>query len=246
MREEGCTRIRVFPFDQINPSKGNAHWQNISQKLREVRPPTLLCCEEAILGPLVVFAHLPNPEHLNIAREHCHGTMVGGFRYALGVGLSKKMKLKIAQMHSYGLSPTQIMQQHTKEVRELVLSNMLITHDTFLLSSDVRNICCKRAEELWEKHPPNPVSVYMWTNKNPNNVFYYQEHSLMDLNSQSQDDSPFTIGIQIEWQLEMMAKFGHNNALSIDATFDTSQTRVRLKSMSFMLDILVFNVIDSC
>ena len=66
------------------------------------------------------------------------------------------------------------------------------------------------------------MGVRMWAAENLDNVLYYQEHSLMDLDSQTQDDSPFTIGIQIEWQLEMMAKFGHNNALFIDATFETS------------------------
>ena len=120
-----------------------------------------------------------------------------------------------------------------KRFRKLAASNGLVTRDTFLLPSDVRNICHKRAEEQWEKHPFDPVSVRMWANENPKNLFYYQEHSLMDLNSQSQDDSPFTIGVQTEWQLEMMAKFGHNSALSIDATIGTNQTRVRLKSMSF-------------
>lgn len=168
-----------------------------------------------------------NAEHLNAAGEHCHGTMVGGFRYALGAGISDEMKQRIAQMHAYGLSPAQIMQQHTKEVREMAASNGLVTRDTFLLPSDVRNICRKRAEDLWEKHPSDPISVRMWATENPDSVFYYQEHSLIDLNSQTQDDSPFTIGIQTEWQLEMMAKFGHNSALSIDATFGTSQTRVR-------------------
>ena len=169
-----------------------------------------------------------NAEHANAAGEHCHGTMVSGFRYALGAGISEEMKQKIAQMHAYGLSPAQIMQHHTKEVRELAESNGLVTRDTFLLPCDVMNICRKRAEDLWEKHPYDPISVRMWAAENPCSVFYYQEHSLLDLNSQTQDDSPFTIGIQTEWQLEMMANFGHNSALSIDATFGTSQTRVRL------------------
>ena len=168
-----------------------------------------------------------NAEHMNATGKHCHGTMVGGFRYALGASLSNEMKQTIAQMHAYGLSPVQIMQQHTKEVRDLVVPNGLVTRDTFLLPSDVRNICRKRAEDLWEKHPSNPIGVRMWAAENPDNVFYYHEHLLMDLNSQTQDDSPFTIGIQTKWQLEMMANFGHNNALSIDATFGTNQTRVR-------------------
>ena len=87
---------------------------------------------------------------------------------------------------------------------------------------DVRNICRKRAEELWEKHPSDPVSVRMWVMENPENVFYYQMHSLHDINSQVQNDSLFTLGIQSEWQLQMMIKFGHKSVLSIDATFGTS------------------------
>lgn len=174
-----------------------------------------------------------NTEHLNAKGEHCHGSMVSGFRYALGSGLSKELKLKIAQLHVFGLSPSQIMQQHTAEVRELAMSNGIVTRDTFLLPNDVRNICRKRAEDLWEKHPSDPINVRMWTMENPESVFYYQEHSLMDLNSQVQEDSPFTLGIQTEWQLQMMAKFGHNNALSLDATFGTSQTRVSHDSLSF-------------
>ena len=48
----------------------------------------------------------------------------------------------------------------------------------------------------------------------------------MDLNYSIQNEAPFTIGMQTEWQLEMMAKSGHISALFIDATFGTSQTRV--------------------
>jgi hypothetical protein len=57
-----------------------------------------------------------NAEHINAAGEHYHGTMLGGFRYALGAGISEEMKQKTTQMHAYGLSPAQIMQHHTKEV----------------------------------------------------------------------------------------------------------------------------------
>ena len=196
-------------------------------------------CQRAFLakkpyldGSLCILVY-ENTEHLNTQGELCHGTMVQGTRYALGAGLSEELKIKIAQMHAFGLSPAQIMQHHTKEVRELAIANGPVTRDTFLLPVDVRNICRKRAEELWEKHPSDPVSVRMWVMENPENVFYYQEHSLLDINSQVQNDSPFTLGIQSEWQLQMMIKFGHKSALSIDATFGTSQTRVSHSSLSF-------------
>ena len=193
---------------------------------------TFVAKELYLDGALCVLIY-ENTEHLNIHGELCHGTMVTGTRYALGARLSEELKMKIAQMHAYGLSPAQIMQQHTKEVRELALSNGVVTRNTFLLPIDVRNICQKRAEELWEKHPSDPISVRMWVMKNPENVFYYQEHSLLDINSQVQNDSPFTLGVQSEWQLEMMLKFRHNSVLSIDSTFGTKQTRVRHISVSF-------------
>lgn len=44
----------------------------------------------------------------------------------------------------------------------------------------------------------------------------------MDLTSQTQYNSHFTLDVQSEWQQEMMAKFGHNNALLINATFGTN------------------------
>ena len=184
--------------------------------------------KQPYLDPSLCMLIYENTMHFNARGEHCHGSMVSGFRYALGAGISEDMKYKIAKMHAFGLSPAQIMQQHTKEVRELALSNGPVTRDTFLLPTDVRNICRKRAEELWMKHPSDPMSVRMWTHENTDSVFYYQEHDLIDLNTSTQSDAPFTLGIQNEWQLEMMVKFGHNSALSIDATFGTTQTRVRI------------------
>ena len=99
---------------------------------------------------------------------------------------------------------------------------------------NVRNIFRKQADELWIKHPSDPLSVCMWVMGNPENVFYYQEHSLLDINSQVQNDSSFTLGIQSEWQLQMMVKFGHISVLSIDASFGTNQTRVSQHSLSFI------------
>ena len=67
----------------------------------------------------------------------------------------------------------------------------------------------------------------MWTEVNPDNFFHYQKHSLMDLNSSIHSESPFILGIQTEWQLEMMEKIGNNSTLSIEAAYGTTQTRVR-------------------
>ena len=106
-----------------------------------------------------------NTEHLNAKSKHCHGSMVNGFRYALGSGLSEELKLKLAQLHAFGLSPSQIMQQYIAKIQEL--ENGVVTRDTFLLPNDVRNICRKSVEDLWEKHPSVHINVRMWTMENP-------------------------------------------------------------------------------
>ncbi len=78
------------------------------------------------------------------------------------------------------------------------------------------------------KTPQDPISVRMWVLKNPDSVFFYVQHALMDFNSQTQDDISFTLGIQTPWQLEIMQKFGHGSVLSFDRTFGTNQSKVHL------------------
>ena len=93
-----------------------------------------------------------------------------GFCHALGSNFSEDMKLRIEQMHALGLSLAQIMSQHKQIVKELAKCNEWVTKGFFLLPSDVRNICKKRAEGLWEKHPLDPVSVQIWVHENPDSV----------------------------------------------------------------------------
>ena len=76
------------------------------------------------------------------------------------------------------------------------------------------------------KHPSDPISVWMWVHENHDSMFFYQKNSLLDLNNINQEDIPFSLGIQTEWQQQMMGRFGHNSAIAIDATFGTNQTKV--------------------
>ncbi len=138
------------------------------------------------------------------------------------------MKVHLTRLLRQGLSTTQVMTHHKAHVREMALKNEHVTQDTFVLPSDLRNLPKKQVDELWQKHRKDPISVRMWVLENPNSIFFYVQHAPMDLNSQTQDDTPFTLGIQTPWQLEIMQKFGHGSAISFDATFGTNQSRVCL------------------
>ncbi len=62
--------------------------------------------------------------------------------------------------------------------------------------------------------------------RNSYSIFYYVKHAPLNLNIPNQDDTPFTLGIQIVWQCGMMLKCGHGNAIAFDTTFGTNQCKV--------------------
>ncbi len=138
------------------------------------------------------------------------------------------MKVHLMGLLRQGLSQVQIIIHHKAHVRKMALRNEPMTQYTFVLMFDVRNLAKKWVDELWQKHRKDPISVRMWVLENLDLVFFYVQHGLMDFNSQTRDDIPFTLGIQIPRQLEIMQKFGHGNVVSFDATFGTNQSRARL------------------
>ena len=68
---------------------------------------------------------------------------------------------------------------------------------------------------IWHRDPNDFSSVKMWTEMYPENVFmWHEEDHITSL--------PFILGIQTPWQKEVMIKFGHNGAISMDATHGTN------------------------
>jgi hypothetical protein len=66
----------------------------------------------------------------------------------------------------------------------------------------------------------------MWVLENFNSIFYYVEHTPLDLNMPIQDDTPLTLGNQTMWQCEMMSKYGQENIIPFNTTFGTNQCKV--------------------
>ena len=122
------------------------------------------------------------------------------------------------------------MKKHLKFLWNWEADGKEITRDLLITPKDIRNIARKLAKESYMLHLNDAQSVRMWIQKNPNKIFYYTETDLLNstpvnghLNG---ENMPFTIGIQTEWQREMMAKYGHNGGVSIDATFGTNDKKV--------------------
>jgi hypothetical protein len=90
-------------------------------------------------------------KHKNKLGEVCHGKSVIGFQHTLGSQLSNVTKAHLMGLIRQGLSPTQVMAHHKAYVKEQALKKP-ITHDTFVLPSNVRNLAKKQVNELWQKH----------------------------------------------------------------------------------------------
>jgi hypothetical protein len=118
------------------------------------------------------------------------------------------------------------MQIHQEHILEAARQGIKPTRDTIIMLDDIHNIAKKRAQELYQKHKNDALSVHMWTEENWDCVFNYQEHELIDINAEPKEECTYTLGIQTEWQLQMMAYHGHKSAVSFDATFGTNAPRV--------------------
>jgi hypothetical protein len=119
------------------------------------------------------------------------------------------------------------MAKHKDSVMKSAMLGVQPTRDTFILPSDVYNLAKKRAQELYEKHKVDAVSVRMWAEENTDSVFFFQEHGSIDLNEAPRPECTYTLGIKTDWQLQVMAKFGDRSAVSFGATFGTNTPRVR-------------------
>ncbi len=101
-----------------------------------------------------------------------------------------------------------------------------MTDDTFLFPSKVKDLTNKIVDELQGKHLEDLINVKMWILKNPNLKKNYVQHVTLDLNLLNQDDTLFTLKIQMSWQFEIIKKIGNQSLVSFDATFGTNQSKV--------------------
>ncbi|MFQ6625173.1 hypothetical protein Gotur_003456 [Gossypium turneri] len=63
------------------------------------------------------------------------------------------------------------------------------------------------------------ASIRMWVERNKKSIFFYQDTSEMD---------PFILGIQTEWQLQQMVRFGRHNLVAADPTFGIKKLKYPL------------------
>jgi hypothetical protein len=89
----------------------------------------------------------------------------------------------------------------------------------------------KLAKETYKKHKNDAQSVQMWVIENKDKVFFYQKSGLQVHGGLQGSNMPFTIGIQTDWQREMMLRCGHMKMVCLLMPF-LKQMRRRYVTMA--------------
>ncbi|MBA0644802.1 hypothetical protein Goklo_028918 [Gossypium klotzschianum] len=92
------------------------------------------------------------------------------------------------------------------------------TFDT-LASEYVRKLGMIIKRSTHELDRDDQASIRMWVERNKKSIFFYQDTSKMD---------PFILGIQTEWQLQQMVRFGRHNLVAADSNFGIKKLKYPL------------------
>ncbi|KAK4267766.1 hypothetical protein QN277_024503 [Acacia crassicarpa] len=204
----------------------------VPKKKNAGRPNTKRGCtchfivKRLIAEPSVALIIFNDDKHVDKKGMPCHGPqdkMAAGTRAMFAPYISEDLRLRILSLLYVGVSVETIMQRHNETVeRQGGPSNRddLLTHR-----------CVRRQERAirrstYELDPDDAVSISMWVESHQNHVFFYEDFS---------DSDPFTLGIQTEWQLQQMIRFGNCNLLISDSKFGTNKLKYPIHSL------LVFN-----
>uniref|UniRef100_A0A6N2MRY4 Uncharacterized protein n=1 Tax=Salix viminalis TaxID=40686 RepID=A0A6N2MRY4_SALVM len=99
---------------------------------------------------------------------------------------------------------------------------------------------CAEAERsirrsTYELDTDDAVSINLWVESHQNQVFFFEDFS---------DSEPFTLGIQTEWQLQQMIRFGNRGLVASDSRFGTNKLKILNLSKDLGLAVKIECVVD--
>ncbi len=98
-----------------------------------------------------------------------------------------------------------------------------MTRDDFIQLQDIAYLDWKHKKGSWHLHTNLAISIQSWALQHLKDMVFFQ-----DVGEINETQVPFTIGIQTPTQCESMLSYGHNGAISMDATFGTNDMKFHL------------------
>ncbi|KAM3274783.1 hypothetical protein ACQJBY_043655 [Aegilops geniculata] len=164
--------------------------------------------------------------HVNKSGFVCHGPLD---RDAIGPGARKvpyvgsEIQQQTMSLIYLGVPEENILQTHIEGIQRYCGSDAKVDN---LASQYVHKLGMIIKRSTHELDLDDQASIRMWVDRNKKSVFFHQD---------STETDAFVLGIQTEWQLQQMIRFGHQNILASHSSFGVSKLKYPLHT------ILVFD-----
>ncbi|XP_062107476.1 uncharacterized protein LOC133818559 [Humulus lupulus] len=204
----------------------------VPKKKNAGRPNTKRGCtchfivKRLIAEPSVALIIYNEDKHVDKKGLPCHGPQdkkAAGTRAVFAPYISEDLRLRVLSLLYVGVSVETIMQRHNESVEK---QGGPCNRDDLLTHRYVRRQERSIRRSTYELDIDDSVSIHMWVEGHQGNVFFFEDFS---------DSDPFTLGIQTEWQLQQMIRFGNRSLLVSDSKFGTNKLKHPVHSL------LVFN-----
>lgn len=203
---------------------------------RAVRPQAMRGCmchfiiKRLFVRPHVAVIVYNQRQHVDNSGTVCHGPLD---RNALGPRtmthpyVSDELRQQAMSMIYLGISEENILQKYIEGAEAFGGSGS----GGDLASKYVQKLEVVIKRSTYELDPDDLSSVRIWVERHPKNVFFYQDSS---------DTGSFILGIQTEWQLQQMIRFGNNSLVAADTTFGINKLKVPITARGFYLPSYIF------
>ncbi|GMJ16042.1 hypothetical protein like AT1G60560 [Hibiscus trionum] len=197
----------------------------LNTRNRAARPQSMRGCtchfvvKRLYARPWLALIIYNDRHHVNKSGFVCHGPLD---RDAIGPGakkipyISNEIQQQTMSMIYLGIPEENVLEKHIECIQQYC--SLDATFST-LASQYVRKLGEIIKRSTHELDLDDQVSIRMWIERNKKSVFFYQETSEID---------PFILGIQTEWQLKQMVRFGHRNLIAADSTFGIKRLKYPL------------------
>ncbi|OVA08710.1 zinc finger protein [Macleaya cordata] len=158
-------------------------------------------------------------QHVNKSGFVCHGPLD---RDAIGPGaktipyICDEIQQQTMSLIYLGIPEENVLQKHIEGVQRYCGSNSKASMSASQYVHKMGMIIKRSTHEL---DLDDQASIRLWVERNKKSVFVYQDTS---------DTDSFILGIQTEWQVQQMIRFGHQSLMAADSTFGIKKLKYPL------------------
>ncbi|KAE9617161.1 hypothetical protein Lalb_Chr03g0032501 [Lupinus albus] len=197
----------------------------LNTRNRAARPQSMRGCtchfvvKRLYARPSLALIIYKERRHINMSGFVCHGPLD---RDAIGPGAKKipyicnEIQQQTMSMIYLGIPEENILEKHIEGIERYCGSNSKVNS---LASQYVHKLGMIIKRSTHELDLDDQASISMWVERNRKSVFFHQDTS---------ESHPFILGIQTEWQLQQMVRFGHRSIVAADSTFGIKRLKYPL------------------